>query len=106
MTAWQDALFAPRRVAVVGASATPGKAGHLFLNNLAKPEAGFAGEIIAIHPSATEVLGCPSYPSLVLAPRAHRSRDRRDAAGCGSRRDRRLRQGARRRRRRHHRRLR
>ena len=69
MTAWQDALFTPRRVAVVGASATPGKAGYLFLNNLAKPEAGFAGKIIAIHPSATEVLGCPSYPSLVLAPR-------------------------------------
>ncbi|HEY8137805.1 MAG TPA: acetate--CoA ligase family protein, partial [Methylocystis sp.] len=68
MTAWQDALFAPRRVAVVGASATPGKAGHLFLSNLVNPEAGFAGEIIAIHPSATEVLGCPSYPSLALAP--------------------------------------
>ena len=68
MTAWQDALFAPRRVAVVGASATPGKAGYLFLNNLAKPEAGFDGKVIAIHPSATEVLGCPSYPSLVLAP--------------------------------------
>ena len=68
MTAWQDALFAPRRVAIVGASATPGKAGHLFLSNLAKPETGFAGEIIAIHPSATEVLGYPSYSSLVLAP--------------------------------------
>ena len=30
MTAWQDALFTPRRVAVVGASATRGKAGYLF----------------------------------------------------------------------------
>ena len=45
MTTWQDALFAPRRVAVVGASATPGKAGHLFLSNLAQSDAGFDGEI-------------------------------------------------------------
>ena len=68
MSKWQDALFAPRRVAIVGASATPGKAGHLFLSNLVKPEAGFSGEVVAIHPSATKLLGAPSFPSLLLAP--------------------------------------
>ena len=68
MTTWQDALFAPRRIAVVGASATPGKAGHLFLSNLAQRDAGFGGEIIAIHPSAIEVLGYPAYPSLASTP--------------------------------------
>ena len=62
MSKWQDALFAPRRVAIVGASATPGKAGHLFLSNLVKPEAGFSGEVVAIHPSATKLLGAPSFP--------------------------------------------
>ncbi len=68
MTTWQDALFAPRRVAVVGASATPGKAGHLFLSNLAKSDAGFDGEIVPIHPSAAEVLGYAAYPSLAATP--------------------------------------
>ena len=62
MNDWQDALFSPRRVAVVGASATPGKAGSLFLRNLTAAEAGFTGEVVAIHPSASEILGCPAYP--------------------------------------------
>lgn len=68
MTNWQDALFTPRRVAVVGASASAGKAGALFLRNLTAVEAGFAGEVVAIHPSAREILGCPAYPSLKTVP--------------------------------------
>ena len=52
MIAWQDALFTPRRIAVVGASATPGKAGSLFIRNLTSAEAAFQGEVVAIHPSA------------------------------------------------------
>ncbi|WP_036258214.1 acetate--CoA ligase family protein [Methylocapsa aurea] len=68
MTDWQDALFAPRRVAVVGASASPRKAGALFLRNLTALEAGFEGEVVAIHPSASELLGCPAYPSLAAVP--------------------------------------
>jgi acyl-CoA synthetase (NDP forming) len=68
VTDWQDALFTPRRVAVVGASASPGKAGALFLRNLTAVEAGFAGEVVAIHPAASEILGCPAYPSLGAVP--------------------------------------
>ena len=68
MTNWQDALFTPRRVAVVGASASAGKAGALFLRNLTAVEAGFAGEVVAIHPSAREILGRPAYPSLKTVP--------------------------------------
>ena len=64
MIAWQDALFTPRRVAVVGASATPGKAGALFLRNLAAVESGYGGEVVGIHPSAREVLGFPAFPNL------------------------------------------
>jgi hypothetical protein len=40
MITWQDALFTPRRVAVVGA---PGKAGALFLRNLTAVESGYGG---------------------------------------------------------------
>ena len=69
MTDWQDALFTPRRVAVAGASAAASKAGALFLRNLTAVEAGFAGEVIAIHPSASEILGCPAYQVLELFQR-------------------------------------
>lgn len=68
MSDWRDALFSPRRVAVVGASATAGKAGALFLRNLTAVEAGFTGEVVAIHPTASEILGCPAYPSLTAVP--------------------------------------
>ena len=68
MTTWQEALFTPRRVAVIGASASQGKAGALFLCNLISAEAGFGGEVIAIHPTASEILGCPAYPSVSAVP--------------------------------------
>ena len=68
MSNWQEALFNPRRVAVVGASATPGKAGALFLRNLTLAQSRFRGEVIGIHPSATELLGLPAFPRLDAAP--------------------------------------
>ena len=68
MRKWEEALFAPQRVAVVGASASPGKAGALFLRNLTAVEVGFAGEVVAIHPSAREILGCRSYSCLAAVP--------------------------------------
>jgi acyl-CoA synthetase (NDP forming) len=68
MTGWQEALFTPRRVAVVGASASQGKAGALFLRNLTSAEAGFRGEVIAIHPTASELLGRPAYPCVTAVP--------------------------------------
>jgi acetyltransferase len=61
MTAWHEALFAPRRVALVGASDKPGKLGYLFMQNLLAESAGFAGEVIAVHPSASEMFGKPAY---------------------------------------------
>lgn len=68
MSDWRTALFNPRRVAVVGASATPGKAGALFLGNLTSAESGFAGDVIGIHPNATDLLGRPAFPRLDAAP--------------------------------------
>jgi len=69
MSAWGMAAFAPRRVALVGASAEPGKAGRLLMDNLLAgmgPEP--ASRLLPIHPQAREVLGLPAYPDLRSAP--------------------------------------
>ena len=55
------ALFAPRRVALVGASDRPGGMGELLWRNLA----GFPGEVVPVTPSADEVGGCKAYARLV-----------------------------------------
>ena len=61
-----QALFAPRAVALVGASGDPAK-------NTARPQRflrkhGYAGRIVPINPSRSEVLGERAYPSLAQAP--------------------------------------
>ena len=61
-----SALLRPRSVAVVGASREPGKVGHVILTNLLA--GGFAGDLYAVNPSASEVLGVRSYPSLTQLP--------------------------------------
>jgi acyl-CoA synthetase (NDP forming) len=65
---WSRALFAPRCVALVGASATPGKLGYLFMQNLLAEQAGFQGDIVAVHPKLTEILGRPAHASLTAVP--------------------------------------
>jgi acyl-CoA synthetase (NDP forming) len=65
VTQWGNAAFAPRRVALVGASAEVGKAGRLLLDNLL---AGGAREVVPIHPSAAEILGLTAYPKIAAAP--------------------------------------
>ena len=59
-----DGLFRPKSIAVIGASATPGKIGHTVIKNLI--ESKYQGEIYPINPSATEILGKKVYQSLVL----------------------------------------
>ena len=54
-----DLLF-PRAVAVVGASATPGKLGHALFSNVA----GFTGPVYAVNPSHTQILGRPCVPTV------------------------------------------
>jgi len=63
---WGDAAFAPRRVALVGASGEAGKAGKLLMDNLA---AHGTREIVPVHPSAGEIMGLKAYPTLAAAPR-------------------------------------
>lgn len=50
-------LFFPESIAVLGASRTPGKVGHDIIANLLA--GGYAGRIIPVNPSASEVLGLP-----------------------------------------------
>ena len=64
--AYFRALFAPRSIAVVGASATAGGVANNFLRNLCAD--GFAGPVYAVHPSSAEIEGWPAYPSLAALP--------------------------------------
>jgi acyl-CoA synthetase (NDP forming) len=51
-------LFAPRRVAVLGASRSPAKLGHVLLRNLLA--GGFGGEVVVVHPGGEPILGRPA----------------------------------------------
>jgi acetate---CoA ligase (ADP-forming) len=55
-----DAVFEPRRVALVGASDRPGRMGDLFRRNLAS----FPGEVVPVTASAATVAGRTAYPTL------------------------------------------
>jgi acyl-CoA synthetase (NDP forming) len=55
-------FFEPRSVAVIGASKTPGKAGHEILVNLLAN--GYQGKIFPVNPGGEEILGYPSFRSV------------------------------------------
>ena len=57
-----DSLLTPKTIAVIGASKTKGKVGYEILDNLIKDK--FAGTVIPINPTATEILGVPCWHSL------------------------------------------
>ncbi|GAA0364085.1 acetate--CoA ligase family protein [Actinoallomurus spadix] len=58
-------LFAPRGIAVVGASAKRPNFGNMFLGFYRA--AGYSGRLIAVHPTADEIDGVPCVPSLTEA---------------------------------------
>ncbi len=61
-----DAIFAPRSVAVVGASTVPGKVGHdIFVNIL---RGGFTGTLYPVNPSARSVASVRAYPRISEIP--------------------------------------
>jgi acetyltransferase len=60
-----DAFFAPRSVAVIGASRDPAKVGGSVLANLRS--AGFEGRIVAVNARAGTVQGLPAVPTLLDA---------------------------------------
>lgn len=60
MKASLDFLFAPRRIAVIGASGRPGSVGCAVLRNLL----GYAGDVVPVNPRHAEVQGRPAVPSI------------------------------------------
>jgi len=59
-------LLQPKSIAVVGASAQPGKIGYTVISNLIK--GGYKGKIYPINPTANEILSLPVYPSVSVVP--------------------------------------
>ena len=59
-------LFAPRSVAVIGASATPGKQGNVAVAYLKRT--GFAGRIYPVNPAGGTIEGLACYASIADVP--------------------------------------
>lgn len=57
-----ETLFAPKSIAVVGASRTEGKPGHSILSNIISD--GYTGAIIPVNPSVSNLMGLDCYPTL------------------------------------------
>jgi len=57
-----ETLLYPESIAVIGASASPGKVGNAVLSGLI--DGGFNGTIVPVNPKADELLGVKSYKSL------------------------------------------
>ena len=58
-----DIFFNPTSVAVIGASATPGKLGHEILKNFIGSR--FSGKVYPINPKWKEILGLRSWKSIL-----------------------------------------
>lgn len=65
-------ILEPNRIAVIGASRTPGTVGHELVRNLAKAlvEADDIGRLFPVNPNAAEIDGIPAYPSIAAATAA------------------------------------
>jgi acetyltransferase len=61
-----SALFEPRSVALVGATARAEKVGGRMLENLLA--AGFRGTLVAVNPKYSSVRGVPCFPSVARLP--------------------------------------
>ena len=57
-----ESFFTPKSVALVGASATPGKIGNSVLDALGKQD--YKGKVFPINPKQESILGIKCYPSL------------------------------------------
>jgi acetyltransferase len=63
-----DAMFAPRSVAVVGATGRPATVGRTIFENLL--HGGFHGRVYAVNAKHPEVLGLKTYPTIHDVPEA------------------------------------
>lgn len=61
-----DAIFAPRNVALIGASETSGSVGRTILWNLISNP--FGGTVFPVNPKRASILGIKSYPRIAEVP--------------------------------------
>ncbi|MDC0335897.1 acetate--CoA ligase family protein [Pseudodesulfovibrio sp.] len=61
------AFFYPDSVAVIGASASPGKVGHTIISNMI--EAGYKGKLYPVNPKASEIEGLAVVNDIADLPR-------------------------------------
>jgi len=61
-----EKMLRPKSVAVIGASATPGKIGYTVIKNLLKD--GYKGKIYPINQKESEILGLKCYPEIGQVP--------------------------------------
>ena len=60
-----DALFSPRSIAVIGASRSPKKFGHIIFSNLVK---SWKGNVYPVNPAADQILGRKAYSTIAETP--------------------------------------
>ncbi|HUH96267.1 MAG TPA: bifunctional acetate--CoA ligase family protein/GNAT family N-acetyltransferase [Anaerolineales bacterium] len=63
-----DAIFAPRTVAVIGATETAGSVGRTIVWNLISTP--FGGTVFPVNPKHPSILGIKAYPNIASAPEA------------------------------------
>ncbi len=61
-----DAIFAPKSVAVIGATEKPGSVGRTVLWNLMSTP--FGGAVYPVNPTRSSVLGIKAYPNIAAVP--------------------------------------
>jgi len=61
-----DCIFAPRSVALIGATETAGSVGRVVLTNLLRTP--FGGPVYPINPKRKSVLGVPCWPDIASVP--------------------------------------
>lgn len=61
-----NGLLKPKSIAIIGASATPGKIGNTVIKNLIESE--YKGGVYPVNPTATEILGFKCYPNISDIP--------------------------------------
>src|ERR1041385_7775102 len=61
-----DAIFAPKVVAVIGATENPGSVGRTVFLNLGR--GGFDGVVYPVNPKRSSVLCVKTYPSISVVP--------------------------------------
>lgn len=61
-----ESFFRAKSVALIGASATPGKVGNAVLDSLLRHQ--YQGQVYPINPTRDEIMGAKTYPSLAEVP--------------------------------------